>query len=367
MHLLHRVLEQRPELRDIIHKLSERTANNPLKHALVLDVNPFWLAAYQLDRAGLPHNALDYLFFPGALWSYGGGGVLDFNRRFPSAEVRTGAFRGHKNADQSEPHLNPFLLRIFALPASETDGKDFEYRSQLVGAARETPLFTIVETQEMARLTTAAGDSVFSAPNARGTVGGFLRDDQPGTTYAVTCGHVISSGASAFTSAGRLGQCTYAAAPKALPAGSICSVSCGHMTTLDLALIDIRGASATNIANRIANIVSPGDIVEMGGATSGLRRYEVGGAVVEHTIAKTCWDRLYLVHAPCSAGVLPVAVNVAITPPPRGGDSGAWLIRGGSDWAGMVVASNAIFGFALAGTTIVSEAYTSFGMNLRLA
>jgi hypothetical protein len=116
------------------------------------------------------------------------------------------------------------------------------------------------------------------------------------------------------------------------------------VTQLDVALIDVSGTSVTNLATSIAATVAPGDIVNMNGATSGSRTYEVGGALVEHSIGGSCWDRLFLFHAPVSTGVLPAGVQVALTPPPDDGDSGSWLLRNANEWVGMVVAANPLHG-----------------------
>ncbi len=133
-----------------------------------------------------------------------------------------------------------------------------------------------------------------------------------GNIYAVTCGHVISAGA-ASTPAGHLGLCTYAQVPAALPPGTFCSLRCGFISDLDVALIDVGTAAVTNVATSVAQYVSPGDIVHMDGATSGNRRSEVGGAVVEHSVGGTCWNRLFLVHAPVNRGLLSPGVNVTLS------------------------------------------------------
>lgn len=198
-------------------------------------------------------------------------------------------------------------------------------------------------------------------------MGGFLKDGQNGATYAVTCGHVLARGVMASTPTGHLGACIHAMPPTPLPPGTRCSTTCAAMTEIDVALIDVQGAAVTNVATRVAEIVDPGDIVTMKGATSGDMRYEIGGAVVEHSIGGCCWNRLFQFHAPVSGGLLPAAVNVALTPPPKGGDSGAWLLRQQSEWAGMVVASNGLHGYALAGTLILARCNAAFQTQLRLA
>src|SRR5271168_769401 len=94
MHLLHQRLEEDGELRGVVARLSERIRGNPLKHAIILDLNPFWLAAYQAEAAGLSE---DFLFRAGPEmgwhgWNTGLGSmtdVPDLNRNFRFAEMMT--------------------------------------------------------------------------------------------------------------------------------------------------------------------------------------------------------------------------------------------------------------------------------------
>ncbi|MHB8269575.1 hypothetical protein [Bradyrhizobium sp.] len=365
MHLLHQALDEDKELQQIVGSLSERIAKNPLKHAIVLDLNPFWLACYRLSEAGLREDTLFYRFPESLVYAMsglsGGGGYIDLSREFSTSSQLTEEFFRARLAS------SPYLLRIFARPILERNGELVEYRQRLVEAARDTPIATIVETQEPAQLLAGSGDRIISASSAYGTLGGFLRDNKSNKTFAVTCGHVISAGA-ASTTTGYLGPCVHAAVPIPLPSGIPCTSTCGCLTELDVALIDVGGAAVVNVATSIAAILVPKDIVTMKGAKSGRpRRYEVGGAMVEHTIGGSCWSRLSLFQAPVSVGVLPVAVKVGMTPPPDDGDSGAWLVRGGNEWAGMVVAGDALHGFALAGSAIIAQSDRSFGTQLQLA
>jgi hypothetical protein len=55
-----------------------------------------------------------------------------------------------------------------------------------------------------------------------------------------------------------------------------------------------------------------------------------------------------------------------MTPPPDDGDSGAWLIRANTEWTGMVVAADDLFGYALASTGLIVEANSRFKMDLKL-
>uniref|UniRef100_B0T714 Uncharacterized protein n=1 Tax=Caulobacter sp. (strain K31) TaxID=366602 RepID=B0T714_CAUSK len=359
MHELQLALDEDADLRGEVAALSERIARNPLKHALVLDLNPFWDAARRLEAAGLPQD----VFYD---WYRGrpllptvlprSPGLADLSRAYEVAEHLTQQVFGARKRNQ------PYLLRIFAAPASSRS--DLELRGQLSVAAREAALPTIVETEERASFIAKPGDRL-TGQGGSGTLGGFLRDGHQGTTYAATCGHVVSTG-SVSTSIGLLGPSQHARAPIPLPSSSVCAAGCQHMTRLDLALIDIGHAAATNTVTTEAKVVARGDLVEMHGAASGRMTYEVGGTVVEMDIAGSCWDRLYLLDPP-TGGIFPMAVNVATHPPPQPGDSGAWLARNTTEWAGMVVAKNQLHGYALPATVLLSEADKAFGTHLQLA
>ncbi|WP_157139080.1 hypothetical protein [Asticcacaulis biprosthecium] len=359
MHQLHLALDEDPTLREYVYSLSDRIGRNPLKHGMVLDLNPFWDAAQRLEAAGLvvPHwhywlrEGGSPIVFPIPRTS----GVIDLQQRYDIADYLTEEYFGRDA-------YGPYMLRILAAPSRSAG--DAEWRQQLVSAAREAKLPTIVDTVERAQLIATPGDRLTCAGSS-GTLGGFLRDGSYGATYAVTCGHVVSAG-SVSTKAGTLGNCVYATPPKALSSGTVCDANCSQMAKLDVALIDVGTATVSNVATTTCSLVSKGDLVEMRGATSGTVTYEVGGAVVEIEIGGSCWNRLYQLHAP-TAGILPFSVSVATTPMPQPGDSGAWVLRNKTEWAGMVVAADPVLtGYALSASEIVKHSNANFSVNLQL-
>ncbi len=360
MHELQLALERDGELREQIDRVSRQISENQLKHALVLDLNPFWDACRRLEAAGLRPDAYRW-------WSCGIGpsapfpipmrspGPADLSMRYKVADDLTDSFFG------SRKRKGPYLLRILAAPVRTEEERRLRY--QLVQAARQASIPTVVETEERATYVAGPGDAL-TAGSRTGTLGGFLRDGAFGQAYAVTCGHVVSTG-SVSTSAGILGSCVHAAVPVQLPAVSVCTTGCVHMTKLDVALVDVGTATVTNVATSAAQIVARGDSVEMHGGVSGKQDYEVGGIVIEIDIAGSCWDRLYLLHAPTS-GLLPISVKVATHPLPKPGDSGAWLLRNANEWAGMVVATASLHAYALPSSVVLTEANRAFGTHLQL-
>src|SRR5690606_5390975 len=286
----------------------------------------FWRAAYWLASAGLDEELLYSMFVrPYAGWNQGVLSLIGDMQPPPDLSFRSSIADELTSRFFRRPTQGgPFMLRVFARPEPAVT-RDRGYRNQLVEISRSVPLPTVVETQNDPRLIAKPGDRVTSSTSVPGTIGGFLKDVLTGSVYAVTCGHVLTRGM-AFTESGALGQCIHAAGPTPLPNGVLCSATCGHLTALDVGLIDVT-KPVTNVAPTVAPLVSPGDIVDMHGATSGRKRYEIGGAVIEHTIAGGCWGSLHLFHAVVSKGLLAPIINLIRTPPPRPGDSGAWLLR----------------------------------------
>jgi hypothetical protein len=387
MHLLHRRLDTDGNLREIIDNLNGRIVGNPFKQALILDLNPYWLVAIGLEKSGLADDYLwrvfsgrfnhweqaGWFFRPGAAaWALRSSAIwagiddADFARSSDAAHEITNRVFGRP----VKP--SPFLLRIFAYPADDVPTRSPEAersfdggaRNQLVEAARETPIPTIVETQPPARFVVGSGDRIFSSSGKYGTLGGFLKDGS--ALYGVTCGHVIAQGGDARTTDGLLGRVKHAASPEPLQPGVVCDRHCHGKTDLDVALIDLESSRAICAAASVVETISMGNLVEMNGAMSGRKLYEVGPIAVDIEIKGTCWDRLFLVHAPVSNSVLEPGVNALLTPMPAEGDSGAWLFRNGDQWAGMVIATSPLYAFALAGTTIIANSNNRFSTNLTL-
>ena len=355
MHFLQLELERNEALAAVVNALSMRTAEYSTKMGLILDLNPFWLEASRIAYAGLdPDRVLSrFLHYPYQPWSpfplrllelFSGEKLPELGRRFEYVEEANEFFFNRP----TKKDFQPFLLRIIAHPNPDKDDRD-----ELVAIAREAPIPTVVETHGIPQLIVAPGSQVVSPLGQRGTLGGYLRDLTSNAVFAVTCGHVISCSAKKQV-VPTIGTVTHCAEPIPLPTSKACYASCGFVTDLDIALIDTN-VNPSNQASSIVNLVGNGQIVEMKGATSGTRTYEIGGAVVDYEIGGACWHKLIQLHAPLS-NILHPAVQVARTSSPKQGDSGAWIIRNHTEWAGMVVATSSLFGFALSASDMINQA-----------
>lgn len=360
MHELQIALDESRELQDQIAGLQERTLRNRLKHGLVLDLNPFWDYSRRLEAAGLdPHLVYDIIYgYVGApAFSPPSPGRADLSRHYPHSEDVS------RRAFGKRPAYGPFMLRILAAPCDSTE--DLELRSELVAAAREAPIPAIVETDERAFPVHQSGDRIKTSLDT-GTLGGFVRDTLTGENYAMTCGHVVATGETVSSLTGSLGDCRHHVAPIPAMPDVTGAVSADQITHNDIALIELRGTPPTNRANAIRGVLNKGDLVEMAGTASGLRTYELGGLMVDLDVAGSVWKNLIQLHAPTS-GIFPQLFRDIRCPPPRRGDSGAWIFHQDTAWGGMVVAASGKFGYALPATTTLADANQRFGLSLALA
>ena len=365
MHRLQQELDENENLLGVVQDLSERVVENGGKMGLLLDLNPMWRLSVRFVVAGLNPAGWWYEWsfrppastLPAELLGPEAGGALDFGYRSNLVEDAINAI-GDRVRDAA---YQPFLLRLVAYPESTR-----EEREGLLAAARETEVLTVVNIHPVPGLIAGPGAELTSVPPVRsGTLGGYLSDKGAGEHFAVTCGHVATSGA--FTSSGvMVGTVAKAQAPTQLPTGTRCHAACGSITELDVALIDVSTTPGTNVARSVAAIICNGDRVTMDGSSSGTQTYEVGGMVVDHEIGGACWKNLIQLHAQ-RGGMLPVSLHVAMATLPQDGDSGAWVLNG-TELAGMVVASDkSLFGYAIPGDSLIDNANTVFEKSLELS
>lgn len=365
MHRLALELNENAGLSEIVLELSDRLANYEGKMGLLLDLNPIWRWSAQVEAAGLDPDRWwwgDPAFdrwgpvFAGELLGLGHGGDLNFESRFGIIDAMV---HGPNRRKISEAY-QPFLLRIVTHP-----GCTLEDREGLIAAAKETKILTVVNTHPVPQLIAGPGSELRSKATGRsGTLGGYLSDMQSGKHFAITCGHVATSG-DIISSGALVGRVSAAKEPTPLPKGVQCHANCQSMTELDIALIEV-DCPGTNTASRVADIVGNGDLVTMNGSSSGRQTYEVGALVVDHKIGGACWKKLIQLR-PCLGGLFPPSLCVALTRMPQDGDSGSWVLRE-TEWAGMLVASDKdVFGYAMSSDSLVENAKKQFNMALKLS
>ena len=203
MHRLQRELDEREELQSVILGLSERVRDNGGKMGLLLDLNPFWRLAARLAAAGLepdvnwfpwPHP-LGWNMAVAELVGLESTAQLNFEYMSPLVSEVTNLIDGRSR----NPLFQPFMLRLVAYPTATQ-----EERRRLIAAARESEILTVVNMHPEVRHVSGPGSEVTSVVTGRsGTLGGYLKDNKTGECFAVTCGHVGTSGD--FTSSGNHG------------------------------------------------------------------------------------------------------------------------------------------------------------------
>lgn len=361
MHVLREVLREYPRIRDSLFQLSEQISGNAAQQGLFLDLNPLWWAAYCLDKAGVhplrPDVVAQQAFMsPIVVGEPPPPEIGDFFRDYDSVRTASDWF-----FPQRRFRDKPFLARIIGRMGAMGDDE----RNQLLAVARDSPVPTVLDMRAEARLLARPGDALTAPGGATGTLGGFLRDGPAGKVYAVTCGHVIAAG-TAMTGAGPLGPCLHARPPVMLPAGAVCYAHCATKAEQDLALIDVSGQAVANTCVSVAPYVYSHQLVEMVGARSGVKRYEVGGTALSHEVGGACWGGVFELRLRHSPGILHSNLALLATSPPRNGDSGSWVIDG-TQWCGMVTAADNLCGYALEADSVVAKANADWALNLVLA
>ena len=350
-------------------------AGNAVTQGVVLDVNPIWLAAYRMARAGLRPDAFDmhWMLWPALLLEdllltdTVEGDAIDFTWADKAGRVENLTRNLLENFHKQLPASSlPFLVKVIARPV---DSELAEGRAQLVTLTAAQNFFAVVETRPLGRLAVSPGGGC-AAGAANGTIGGFLREHGGNCIYAATCGHVVSKGINVTYGGANLGTCSHSHAPKRLPPGQSCTPACPSANKLDLALIDLGTVSVTNtVTGMAAQIASRQSVVLRGGVTN-VNAFEVGGLVITYCPGNSnvCFENLFEVRPPASGGILNPRIRTAFATVPTQGDSGAWIeTASASEWCGVLVAADTLMGYALEADDVIAEANSSFSMQLELA
>jgi hypothetical protein len=371
MHVLRRQFDRIEGLAAFVAAAAENTVTQ----GVVLDINPIWLAAYRLARAGLRSGAFDlhWMSWPLLLieelarFESIAGDVIDFDWVDPSGNVEN--FTRNLMSDFHKPlstRTLPFVVKVIARPITETEA---EARQQLVTLAAAQNFFALVETRPLGRLAVAAGDDCLAGA-VPGTIGGFLRDHLTGDVYAVTCGHVAAKGAVVSSQGNHAGVCSYSHPPNQLSPGQVCTQGCPAASRLDLALISVANTTGKNIVTGVAPQIASRQGIMLRGGASNVNPFEVGGVALTYCPGNSnvCFENLFEVRPPSSGGILNPRLRTAFATVPTQGDSGAWVeTASAAEWCGVLVATDTLMGYALEADDAISEADAVFGTRLELS
>jgi hypothetical protein len=369
MHILRQYVNRIEGLNSLI----EQVAKNPVTQGVLLDINPIWLWAYRLSRAGLrPEHIydwfLDRIWAPPISLESIEGDAIDFDWNDALGVVRhftDNWINQYENNDSIPDSMLPFIVKIITKPVTS---EYFETREQLVELARRQNFFTIVETRSLGRLAASSGDACL-ANGVPGTIGGFLRDQNTGIVYAATCGHVAAKNAQVTVNGNILGVCLFSHPPRPLPTGQPCTHGSLNANRLDLALIDLGNSSPTNIVSGLASqIASHQKIVLRGGMTQ-VNTFEVGGLMLTYCPGNSnvCFENMFEVRPVSTGGILNPSVRTAFSTVPTQGDSGAWIETIAGEWCGILVATDHLMGYALEADDSLVEFNGKFRTKLQLA
>jgi hypothetical protein len=357
-----------------IYDFAKEVSFNKISQGVVIDINPVWLHAYLLDRAGLNPDALHmpWSFMEEIalhnLYSQNPieGDAIDFGWIDKSGWVNnvTRHMLNSRGRPIAEPSL-PFVVKAIAKPASP---EFFETRAQLVALATRQNFFALVETRPLGRLAAAPGDACL-AGGVPGTIGGFLRDQNTNRVYAATCGHVASQGASVDISGKPLGVCSHSCAPLQQPPGQLCAPGCPEANKLDLALIDLGNATVANVVTGVAAQIGCKQSIVLRGGMSLINTFEVGGILMTYCPGESnvCFENMFEVRLPYRSGIINPRVRAAFATVPTQGDSGGWIETADRKWCGVLVAVDGSTGYALEADDTLYLANATFGMDLQLA
>lgn len=350
-------------------------AANPVTQGVVLDVNPIWLAAYRVARAGLRADAFDMLhwsLWPVFLWEQLAlsetveGDTIDFGWTDKAGRVENLIRNLMEDYHKPIPtSAFPFVVKVIARPV---DTELADARARLVTLTASQNFFSLVETRPLGSLAASPGDSCLAGA-VPGTIGGFLRDLNTADVYAATCGHVASKGTGVTVSGTHIGVCCHSHAPSQLAPGQSCSPACAGANRLDLALIDVGNVTVANMVTGKAVQIASRQSIVMRGGMSGVNPFEVGGVVITYCPGNSnvCFENLFEVRPASSGGILNPRLRTVLATVPTQGDSGAWLETSSSqEWCGVLVAADSLMGYALEADDVVTEANTAFGTQLQV-
>lgn len=367
MHVLRPFVEETSGLISFVSSVM----SNPVAQGVVLDVNPFWFEAYRLARVGLSPNALEgpwpYRSLRDSLLVDTSDDLIDFGWSDDTGWVEKSTRRFFAGSSQRTLLNLSLIVKVIAKPV---DSKLAGQRASLVSlAASQTSFLAIVETRPLGRLALASGDSCLAGGYLPGTIGGFLRDGGSGAIFATTCGHVATIGANVSVAGNYIGSCLRSNAPVPLQNGAHCTPACPSANKLDLALIDIGGATVSNTVTGVATSLSSRQRITLRGGKSGVHAYETGGLVITYSpgASNVCFENMFEVRPLSPGGILNQRVRNIWASVPTQGDSGSWIETGSTpEWCGVLVAADGLMGYALEASDVLNEANTAFGMQLQL-
>lgn len=363
MHELVRYAQELSGLTSFVDSAMER----PFVQGVVLDVNPLWLRIYQFEQAGLAPEVLPRFYgysLPGldSILIEPFDSTVDLAADIRDRDSFAELLQFYFNREYSD-FLSKFIVKIVTRPLGR---HDLEEHARLLEMVREARFPAVLEVRSPGKIAMDIGDACESEGKS-GTIGGFLRDEH-GKVYAATCGHVARQG-SVITRKGKvIGTCAYSCEPVDMAAGEVCDSHCTVTNKLDFALIELNAGMFSNRVSGIADEVGCRESVYFRGAASGSNAYTIGGVLLRYCpgTSNVCFENLIEIRPSISSNLNPIFAR-ALARVPILGDSGGWVETiSSSEWCGVLVAVDDLFGYAQSARTVLDEAQDVFRLDLEL-
>jgi hypothetical protein len=350
---------------EIAYQLADAVASVPLVQAVHAEPLPWLLQDWIAFRAAGIHGQTAASDIDHMLDS-------PTNPEFDFWRVRDDPVWGLKNGRL------PVLIRIHLAPARMRDapaGAIADARSRVASLVADfrPRLAILIEDRALARATAMPGDEVKGFD--RGTMGGVLEDPVDGQQFGMTCAHVAPHGYSVQTGSGMILGLVHAASLLTPSSGrAVCRPHGASANRLDAALFSLpSGPSAAGSGLRQFAGYGSGQRALMAGAKSGgPHSYYLGSLGLTQSID---------ISVPAGAGHSGSSVKshcfhdlATIRPVPspwgflgRGhrslsGDSGAFITDvGGTDWFGVLCATDGTEGFFFDATEALGWARNELG------
>lgn len=335
--------------------------NIELVQGVTIDFHPLWLLMWDAhQRTGSDIEHYDFYWPLNELVRQ----RPRFARR-PNPNWRPGAWK-HFSQRQGKGLDEPFIVKI-----SITPGGDSVSRNELYAFAdQQKAFFCTVEERPVARAAANVQGSTSMMANDDGTLGGFLKDQNTGKIFGVTCAHVATTpntqvnltdvGGTTYNNAGTVTHTTYSNLVITGARG------CNNTITwqsdhVDIALFEPDAHhTPQNTVSTIGLIdaifdysqFDSGTDVVMRGTVSGKHTYQVGAFCAIYRVLFNdgnfrCFNNIFEITS--SSGRAPwLPQKIAIRP--AAGDSGAWVcadsVSGNYAYCGTLIAVDDFSGYA---------------------
>jgi hypothetical protein len=348
--------------------LAGQAARNTIVQGITIDADPLWARLYDLETRLVPQGVelldedKDAFGLP---WMarFRGFRRRDLTCKFERWEEIQNATRrsfGRERLPVTMTIVHRPLRPPLAGEEEQTD--ELEELRSLVRLVDESGLLVRVEEQPPAHFAFQAGGKIQRGIGGSGTLGGVLQDPVTGKSYGLTCEHVATKNDTVMDSAqNTIGKCIEATVRVPVPGTITDPIMLAKpnpypgngpdMNVFDCSIIEFSTVVTAPPLGGVAGALSTGQWVTVSGAQSTSYCY-LGALAISYSFTeagkKYCFcDSIELIPRP--TGLLGGVPGQLLAPPPKKGDSGAWVLIDDSPpiWAGLLYAANSQKGFAI--------------------